>query len=40
MANMLGISPQSVRALKMRMKKKLNSNGYKTVEEFMEKLQT
>ena len=38
MANMLGISPQSVRALKMRMKKKLILNGYPTVKKFIEEL--
>lgn len=38
MANMLGISPQSVRALKMRMKKKLNRRGYDSVEDFVARL--
>lgn len=36
MANMLGISQQSVRAFKMRMKKKLNLKGYETVEDFVQ----
>jgi tetratricopeptide (TPR) repeat protein len=36
MANTLGISPQSVRVCKMRLKKKLSVEGYNTVEEFLE----
>jgi len=36
MANMLGISQQSVRALKMRMKRKLNLKGYERVEDFVQ----
>lgn len=35
MANILGISPQSVRACKMRLKKKLQVNEYQTVEEYL-----
>lgn len=35
MANILGISPQSVRACKMRLKKKLQANNYQTVEEYL-----
>lgn len=35
MANILGISPQSVRACKMRLKKKLQANTYQTVEEYL-----
>lgn len=35
MANTLGISPQSVRVCKMRLKKKLQVNGYNTVEDFL-----
>ena len=35
MANILGISPQSVRACKMRLKKKLQANDYQTVEEYL-----
>ena len=35
MANILGISPQSVRACKMRLKKKLQANYYETVEEYL-----
>lgn len=38
MANILGISPQSVRVCKMRLKKKLNAVGYETVEAFLEYL--
>lgn len=38
MADMLGISPQSVRALKMRLKKKLSIGRYKSVEEFLYQL--
>lgn len=35
MANCLGISPQSVRVTKMRLKKKLKSQGYDSVEDFL-----
>jgi len=35
MANVLGISPQSVRACKMRLKKKLQANDYQTVEDYL-----
>ncbi|GGF04186.1 hypothetical protein GCM10010984_21890 [Chishuiella changwenlii] len=35
MANTLGISPQSVRVCKMRLKKKLQISGYQTVEEYL-----
>ncbi len=35
MANTLGISPQSVRVCKMRMKKKLQDRGFSTVEDFL-----
>ncbi|WP_435138369.1 tetratricopeptide repeat protein [Formosa sp. A9] len=35
MASILGISPQSVRACKMRLKKKLKPNGYKNVEQYL-----
>lgn len=35
MANILGISPQSVRVCKMRLKKKLPADKYETVEEFL-----
>lgn len=35
MANTLGISPQSVRVCKMRMKKKLQDKGFSTVEDFL-----
>lgn len=35
MANTLGISPQSVRVCKMRMKKKLQDKGFDTVEDFL-----
>lgn len=35
MANILGISPQSVRVCKMRLKKKLPSEKYETVEDFL-----
>ncbi|MCW4469291.1 hypothetical protein OGH69_09960 [Flavobacterium sp. MFBS3-15] len=38
MAGILGISPQSVRVCKMRLKKKLNAVGYETVEAFLEYL--
>lgn len=38
MANILGISPQSVRVCKMRLKKKLNAVAYETVEAFLEYL--
>ncbi len=38
MSKILGISPQSVRVSKMRLKKKLNKEGYKTVEEFLKAL--
>lgn len=38
MANILGISPQSVRVCKMRLKKKLNAVEYETVEVFLEYL--
>ncbi|WP_169336035.1 tetratricopeptide repeat protein [Flavobacterium rivuli] len=38
MANILGISPQSVRACKMRLKKKLQTNQYQTVEQFLESI--
>lgn len=36
MANILGISPQSVRVCKMRLKKKLLKENYETVEEFLQ----
>ena len=36
MANILGISPQSVRVCKMRLKKKLLTQDYKTVEDFLQ----
>jgi tetratricopeptide (TPR) repeat protein len=36
MANILGISPQSVRVCKMRLKKKLLTQDYETVEEFLQ----
>lgn len=36
MANILGISPQSVRVCKMRLKKKLQVNNYNTVEEYLQ----
>jgi len=36
MANILGISPQSVRVCKMRLKKKLLTKDYKTVEDFLQ----
>lgn len=36
MANILGISPQSVRACKMRLKKKLLANHYQSVEEYLD----
>ena len=35
MANILGISPQSVRACKMRLKKKLQAENYETVEDYL-----
>ena len=35
MANILGISHQSVRACKMRLKKKLHTNNYETVEDYL-----
>lgn len=35
MANILGISPQSVRVCKMRLKKKLHKDDYDTVEDFL-----
>jgi len=35
MANILGISPQSVRACKMRLKKKLHADSYETVEDYL-----
>jgi len=35
MANILGISPQSVRVCKMRLKKKLLTEGFETVEDFL-----
>ena len=35
MADILGISPQSVRTCKMRLKKKLQANAYQTVEEYL-----
>jgi len=35
MAGILGISPQSVRVCKMRLKKKLNADKYETVEDFL-----
>lgn len=38
MAKILGISPQSVRVSKMRLKKKINPEGYETVEDFLEAL--
>lgn len=38
MANILGISPQSVRVCKMRLKKKLLTEGYETVEDFLKVL--
>jgi len=38
MSKILGISPQSVRVSKMRLKKKLNKEGYKTVEDFLKVL--
>ncbi|MGQ2983518.1 tetratricopeptide repeat protein [Flavobacterium sp.] len=38
MADILGISPQSVRVCKMRLKKKLPSENYETVEAFLEYL--
>lgn len=36
MAGILGISPQSVRVCKMRLKKKLQSNEYESVEQYLE----
>ncbi len=36
MANILGISPQSVRVCKMRLKKKLTAQDYNTVEDFLQ----
>lgn len=36
MANILGISPQSVRACKMRLKKKLQPHGYESVEQYLQ----
>lgn len=36
MANVLGISPQSVRACKMRLKKKLIGNDYESVEQYLQ----
>lgn len=36
MAGILGISPQSVRACKMRLKKKLQPNGYESVEQYLQ----
>jgi tetratricopeptide (TPR) repeat protein len=36
MANILGISPQSVRVCKMRLKKKLPADKYETVEDFLQ----
>jgi DNA-binding CsgD family transcriptional regulator/Flp pilus assembly protein TadD len=36
MAGILGISPQSVRVCKMRLKKKLQANNYETVEEYLQ----
>ncbi|KOS04820.1 hypothetical protein AM493_01245 [Flavobacterium akiainvivens] len=36
MASILGISPQSVRACKMRLKKKLQANNYQSVEEYLQ----
>ena len=36
MANSLGISPQSVRACKMRLKKKLQVNDYESVEAYLQ----
>lgn len=38
MAKILGISPQSVRVCKLRLKKKLQKEGYETVEEFLQLL--
>lgn len=38
MAKILGISPQSVRVCKLRLKKKLQKEGYQTVEEFLQLL--
>ena len=38
MASILGISPQSVRVCKMRLKKKLLTEGYETVEDFLKVL--
>ena len=38
MANILGISPQSVRVCKMRLKKKLLKEDYNSVEEFLQYL--
>jgi len=35
MAKILGISPQSVRVGKMRLKKKLKNEGYDSVEDFL-----
>ncbi|MXN90751.1 tetratricopeptide repeat protein [Flavobacterium sp. Sd200] len=36
MGSILGISPQSVRACKMRLKKKLQPNGYESVEQYLQ----
>lgn len=38
MANILGISPQSVRVCKMRLKKKLSADKYESVEDFLAEL--
>jgi len=35
MAKILGISPQSVRVCKMRLKKKLQKQGFNAVEDFL-----
>lgn len=40
MANILGISPQSVRVCKMRLKKKLLTQDYETVEDFLQHIIT
>jgi tetratricopeptide (TPR) repeat protein len=40
MANILGISPQSVRVCKMRLKKKLLASDYNTVEDFLQYIVT
>ncbi|GHC60831.1 tetratricopeptide repeat protein [Ulvibacter litoralis] len=38
MAKTLGVSPQSVRVSKMRLKKKLRNNGYENVESFLKRI--